>query len=461
MVKMNMRLRLTLTYLLVGLAAITSVLIFMRLDTQRQVRQYMVRGGMVGAEGLVELLEDYHTENGSWENVDRLFRQGMMMHQGLMNVTRQRIQIVDAQGQLFYDNDQRGYGLPPFNAQKLQDGIVLQDANGETSGYLFVDGGGNARDLDSRPLLQRLNSAGLRAALVALVLALFLALLFTDRFLRPVLQLTRAAEKLASGDLGQRVPVQGNDELAVLATTFNGMTTSLQNSEERRRSMTADIAHELRTPLAVQRAQIEAMQDGIYPLNVENLQNLLQQNELLSRLVEDLRTLAMADAGELSLERTWVSVPDLVGRVVERFRAVAENRKLRLEVELVTAPGQDCPQVWGDPMRLEQILNNVFSNALRYTPEGGYISLRSSCSAREVAISVRDSGPGIQPDMLPHVFERFYRADSARDREQGGSGLGLAIAQQLAVAHEGSLEAGNHPDGGAIFTLRLPVKRSN
>jgi len=454
---MNMRTRLTLTYLLVGLVAIISVILFAGLDTRRQVQQYMFRGGMVGAEALVERLEDFYGENQTWDGVDSLFRGGQM-RPGMMMVTRQRIQIVDAQGNLYYDNDQRGYGLPPFTARKLQEGIVLQNTAGETVGYLFVDGGGNARNLDANPLLQRLNSAGLRAAAVALVLAFVTALILSDRFLRPVHAMTRASEKLAAGDLSQRVPVQGQDEFAALAATFNVMTESLQHSEERRRSMTADIAHELRTPLSVQRAQIEAMQDGIYPINNENLQTVLEQNELLVRLVEDLRTLALADDNELALDLTSISVPDLIDRIVERFRAVAENRKVRLEAELVTAAGAECPSLWADPIRLEQVLNNLMSNALRYTPEGGYVSLRVSCDEKEVLISVRDTGPGIQPDMLPHVFERFYRADSSRNREEGGSGLGLAIARQLARAHDGSLDAGNHPDGGAIFTLRLPIR---
>lgn len=454
---MSMRLRLTLTYLLVGLATIASLVLFVRFDTRRQVTQYMMRGGMVGAEALVNRLEDYYSENQGWEDVNRIFQPGMM-YPGMMMVTRQRIQVVDAQGKLQYDNDQRGYSLPPFSARKLQDGIPLGDGNGQTVGYLFVDGGGNARNLDAQPLLQRLNRAAWRAALVGLALALVLALLLANRLLHPVDQLTRAAQRLAAGDLSQRVPVQGNDELSTLAATFNGMTDSLQHSEERRRAMTADIAHELRTPLAVQRAQIEAMQDGIYPLDGEHLQTVFQQNALLTRLVEDLRTLALADAGELSLSRVDVSVPALVDGAIDRFRAVAEGRKIRLESELVTGPGADCLPVWGDPLRLEQILNNLLSNALRYTGEAGCVSVRASCTAREVAISVRDSGPGIQPDMLPHVFERFYRADTSRAREEGGSGLGLAIALQLALAHGGSLDAANHPDGGAIFTLRLPVR---
>jgi two-component system, OmpR family, sensor histidine kinase BaeS len=260
---------------------------------------------------------------------------------------------------------------------------------------------------------------------------------------------------MTAGDLAQRVPVRGSDELATLARTFNSMAASLQGSEERRQAMTADIAHELRNPLSVQRAYLEALQDGIYPVTPENLQPVLDQNILLSRLVEDLRTLALADAGELKLEKTEVDVNSLVACVLERFKLLAENRRIVVSMNLEKTAGQS-PKVWGDPLRLEQILSNLMSNALRYTPEGGSIAVGISPVQDRVEIGVHDSGPGIPQEALPHVFERFYRADRSRSRDEGGSGLGLAIARQLALAHGGELMAANDPRGGALFILRLP-----
>ena len=217
--------------------------------------------------------------------------------------------------------------------------------------------------------------------------------------------------------------------------------------------MTADIAHELRNPLAVQRANLEALQDGIYPPTPENLEPILAQNRLLTRLVEDLQTLALADAGELALERTSADFPALVKRAVDRFQTQARVNRIDLKVSLP----QDCPNIDLDPGRVEQILGNLLSNALRYTPGGGSIEIRVDCSREEVRLTVHDSGPGIPQEAFPHIFERFYRADKGRSRTEGGSGLGLAIARQLARAHGGDLAAENHPQGGAIFTLALPL----
>jgi signal transduction histidine kinase len=223
--------------------------------------------------------------------------------------------------------------------------------------------------------------------------------------------------------------------------------------------MTADIAHELRNPLAVQRANLEALQDGVYPLKSENLAPVLEQNQLLTRLVEDLHTLALAESGQIRLECTPSNFPALVKRVAERFDPQAGAQDIHIQF----TAAKNLPPVELDPGRIEQILNNLIANALRHTQPGGRIELsvglRSSQSGKgEAVLTVRDTGPGIPAEALPHIFERFYRADRSRSRAEGGTGLGLAIARQLAEAHGGSLAASNHPQGGAIFTLVIPQK---
>ena len=272
------------------------------------------------------------------------------------------------------------------------------------------------------------------------------------RLLRPVRDLTSAAQNLAQGDLSQRVPVSGNDELAQLGRDFNQMADALQLAGEARRAMTADIAHELRTPLAVQRANLEALQDGIYTLTPENLTPVLEQNQLLTRLVDDLRTLALVDAGQLALEHSLTDLSALVGHSIERFRPQAEAKQITLSLQAPDA----CQQMLLDPMRIEQVLGNLLSNSLRYIPPKGTIHVNLSCTQGYAELTIHDSGPGIPEEALELIFERFYRADRARSRESGGSGLGLAIARQLAQAHGGTLTAANHPQGGAVFTLRLP-----
>ncbi len=315
----------------------------------------------------------------------------------------------------------------------------------------------------------QLNQALLSAALIAGGLALILALLLAFYLLRPVRELTRAATRMSEGDLTQRVKVGGKDELATLGKAFNHMAASLDEGEQRRQSMTADIAHELRTPLAVQRANLEAMLDGVYPLTTKNLSPVMEQNQLLTRLVADLRTIALADAGELNLNILPTDLNRIVSSVVERFRPQADRQQISLGIELDAA----CPVLEADRDRIEQILINLLNNALHYTPEGGEIRISTSCNtqttgqlagqiARQFAlVEIRDSGSGIPPDALPHIFERFYRVDRSRSREEGGTGLGLAIARKLAEAHGGTLIAANNPEGGALFRLSLPIRRSS
>ncbi len=462
-----MRIRLILAFTLVALVAILAVVVFVRLDTQRQVENYMFRGGMVGAETLVNELETYHAQNGSWQGVEALLNalhggpgggsmgRGRRAGQSMMN---QRLMLIDADGSLVYDTT----GEIPSGTQiengSIRQSIQLVNNRNKTIGYLLVNGGLIFQPGDQQPLIQRLNNAALYAALIALALGLAIALVLSSQLIKPVRNLTRAAEKVAAGDLAQQVPVRGNDELAGLGRSFNTMSDSLRRSEERRQAMTADIAHELRTPLAVQRAHLEALQDGIYPLTVENLQPVMDQTELLGRLVDDLRTLALADAGELALQKEPVELGAFLQEALRPFQSQAAAQNIRLVLECVPADGEQM--VLADRHRLAQILNNLMSNALRHTPDGGQIDVTLRQEGAWAQIEVHDSGRGIPAETLERVFERFYRADKSRSRQEGGTGLGLAIARQLAAVHGGELRAANDPAGGAVFRLRLPKERA-
>lgn len=454
-----MRLRLTLAFVLVALVAIISVILFVRLDTQQQVRAYMFGGGIQGAEGLVTALEDYYQQHGSWQGVETRmagFRSGgPSQGAGRWQGEAGRFLLVDASGQVVWDSTGARMPGSVVELAELQRAIQLYDRQRTLIGSLIVNGGAVFRQGDELPLIQRLNEAALRAGLLAVVIALLAALALAARLIQPIRQLTQAAQQMAAGRLLQQVPVKGKDELAELAQAFNRMSASLRQSEQRRQEMTAEIAHELRTPLAVQRAQLEALLDGVYPLTNENLQPVLDQTRLLSRLVEDLRTLALADAGELTLELEKTNLLSLLQDTLEQFRPAAEVQ--RISFTLKVSPENANPLVEGDPLRLAQIFNNLLSNAIRHTPVGGQVQLTLRKTSDWIEVEVRDSGPGIPPEAVERVFERFYRADRARSRAEGGSGLGLAIARQLAMAQRGSLTAANHPEGGAVFTLRLPA----
>lgn len=450
-----MRVRLILAFVLVALIPIVAITVFARLGVARQVQTYMTSGGMVGLDGLVSSLRDYYIANQTWEGAEDLL-QGMHGNQGrgmgMGGMMAQRLRLIDADRKLVYDTAGLQTVGTLIPAKELVDAVRINNARDKLIGFLWAEGGLGANAGNGERLIQRLNDISLIAGGVALVIAVLLALLMGSWLAEPLQKLEHAARGMSKGDLSQRVTVSGNDELAALGQSFNQMAASLQASEQRRQSMTADIAHELRTPLAVQRAQLEAMQDGIYPLTVENLQIALDQNGTLSRLVEDLRTLALADSRELHLERGPVDMQRLTNDILARFLPVALERSISISLK-----AQDCPKVIGDELRIEQILNNLLANAVRHTPQDGKILIAIACKTSTVETTVHDSGAGIAESALPHLFERFYRADRSRSRDEGGTGLGLAIARQLAELMGGTLTAANHPRGGAIFTLTLPA----
>jgi signal transduction histidine kinase len=291
-------------------------------------------------------------------------------------------------------------------------------------------------------------------SLIATFLAILFAILFTNKLTKPINDLTSAAKTLSHGNLTVRVNEAGNDEIAVLGRSFNEMADSLQQSEERKKAMTADIAHELRSPLAVQRAQIEAMQDGIVPMTVESLQTVLDQTNFLARLVDDLRTLALVDAGELPLEKNEINLVELVGQVVDRFQPKAAQQSVDLRIDKLDVARELT--ILADSDRIVQIFSNLISNALHHTPKNGQIRLSISEDDANIICSVQDSGCGIKEEDLNHLFERFYRGDKSRSHEFSSTGLGLSIARNLARVHGGDLTAANAQEGGAVFTLILP-----
>ncbi|RIH86752.1 sensor histidine kinase [Calidithermus roseus] len=298
-------------------------------------------------------------------------------------------------------------------------------------------------------LLARLRDSQLQAAFFAVLVGLLAGGYLAYRSVTPIRHLTHVTRRYARGEREIRVQVRGSDEIAELGASFNQLADQLAAEEAQKQRMVADIAHELRTPLTVLRGELEALQAGLMEPSPANLGRLIEEVDLLTHLVQDLRLLTQADSGGLSLKLSELELSSLAREVLAAFQARAEAKGVRLEFS-----GAEL-SLTADRERLLQVLYNLLDNALRHTPQGGVVRLEVRAEGSWGLLRVSDSGPGISPEDLPHIFERFYRADRSRTRETGGSGLGLAIAKALVEAHGGQISAGNGPGGGAVFEVRL------
>ena len=266
-------------------------------------------------------------------------------------------------------------------------------------------------------------------------LTLVVGLALSRGMSQPLVKLTAATRAVAAGDLSVRVPIHYHGEVRELAIAFNTMTGELARTDELRRNLTADVAHELRTPLSVIRGKLEGVLDGVYPSTPGHLAPVLEEIKLLGRLVEDLHLLSRAEAGQLPMEKRATDMGALLRDAQVNFGPQAADRGVTLALDLPT----ELPEVMADRRRIAQVLGNLLTNALRYTPSGGRVTLSAAVSEGTVKVTVTDTGPGIPPEDLPFIFERFWRGEKSRSRAGGGAGLGLAIAKHLVQAHGGEI----------------------
>ena len=282
------------------------------------------------------------------------------------------------------------------------------------------------------------------------------SLLWAGRGLRrisaPLGDLLDAASRIAEGDYSQQVVERGTPEVRSLVRAFNGMATRLQVTEEQRRDLMADITHELRTPLTVIQGNLEGILDGVYSADEARLKSLLEETQVLSRLVDDLRTLALAESGSLQLKKEPTDLAVLISETVSAFRAQADVAGVKIDIQ--AEPG--APLLDVDPERIRQVLSNLIANALRYTPRDGFIHVGYKIAAldkeKQAMLTVLDNGVGIAPDVLPNIFNRFYKS-----RDSSGTGLGLPIARHLVEAHDGTITAESEPGKGTIIRIALPI----
>jgi histidine kinase len=292
------------------------------------------------------------------------------------------------------------------------------------------------------------------AATAALVTAILVSTFITRRIVRPIQEMQVASQRIADGRYEERVQVGGEDELAELAHSFNQMVQQLAQTEDRRRQLIGDVAHELRTPLSSIKSVLEGLQDGVLPAESATFLNLQREVGRLQRLVQDLEELSKAEAGQITLELETTNPTTFVQMAVNRLARQFADKGVQLHTKVQA----DLPLVNVDVPRMTQVMLNLLGNALQYTPSGGQVTVRAWAKDHEVHIAVQDNGVGLAAEDLRHVFERFYRVDKSRSRSGGGSGIGLTIARHLVEAHHGRLVATSPGlEQGSTFTITLPV----
>lgn len=450
--------RLMGAFAFVILVGIVVVAVIANQTTTNEFRRFMFRGEMVGEQDLLAELANYYRAHAGWNDVQDLFaRDGGMMNHGqgrgsMMAGMSNRILLADARGIIVADSNQQQLGETLDATVRAAGAPVLVD--GQTVGTLAISGDHMSTPLDSsaQEFLVQVNRSLVLAGAVAGVIALGLGFILFRQITAPLNTLAQASEKIARGDLTARANVTGHDEIAQVARSFNTMADRLAASETARRNMLADIAHELLNPIGVISSHLEAMMDDVFPPDAEHLASVHDETLLLTRLVGDVRQLALADAGQLELHRA----PTDLCALVERTMAATEPQAQEASILLVTRV-TDGPPVNVDAQRIEQCLRNLLSNAIRFTPAGGRVTVSLTHDRQDARIEVSDTGPGIAPDAIPHVFERFWRGDKARARSQGGTGLGLAISKQWIQAHGGRIGVTSQSGQGAIFWFTLPL----
>ena len=368
-------------------------------------------------------------------------------------------------GSLFMASDRPGWGFLPLSgafveARQAQVAPASGDAAASTRKEALAPEGEAPPpgQVAIEPSLDRLaasfQNSLLYAGLAAGAAGILIVSLGTRRALAPVRTLTGVARRLGRGDLSQRVAIRGRDEVGELGDTFNEMAGALEQAERQRRTMTADIAHELRTPLSNVQGYLEAIRNRIVQPDEAIIDTLHEQTLHLSRLVEDLRLAAIVEAGALRLERSAVRVHDVAEETVAAFRTRASQRGVRLELDA----RPDLPEIMADRTRILQVMSNLLENALVHTPDGGSVTISVERAGDDrVRLEVTDTGRGIPPDQLPHVFEQFYRVDPSRSRDTGGAGLGLTIVKRLVDAHGGRVGAESELGRGTRISVELPI----
>ena len=408
-----------------------------------------------------------YREQGGWDFIRQNPRAGRRLLRGIIHDLRQSPGHHAMHEPHMGDNGE----LPLFNRISLLDEskhllagarelgqfaklVPVKSVDGQIIAWLGYNPATGLSDTVDIQFQQSQVNTSIVISLLALLIAAIIAMLLSRQFLMPIKQLVAATRKLGDGELETRVRVESNDEIGRLADDFNQLAESLMQQERARHQWLADIAHELRTPVAVLRGEIEALQDGIRKPTTQSLSSLHDEVMRLNGLIEDLYQLSLSDIGALNYHKSQLHLNGLLRSIIDAFEQQYQQKSIRVSQTI-----DDCEQVYlhADEQRIRQVFANLFQNSIRYTDNNGQINIRCECDSQNATIHWIDSTPGVSDEALPKLFDRLYRVDPSRDRKSGGAGLGLSICKNIVSAHDGSIEAQHSELGGLHLIIKLPL----
>ncbi|WP_339060342.1 ATP-binding protein [Tepidibacillus marianensis] len=408
-----------------------------------------------------ETLTEYYQFYGKWDDVQQVLensiglvqnRKGPMWKNGSPISRMSEIQLIlaDKAGRVIADSEKKWIGKNSQDVPGVHEDLLL---NGQKIGELIIDRDRSVGLLSlEQQFLNSTNKSLLLGTAISVVAAVLFGILIASKFTKPLENLMTGIRQLAKGDTSYRVKVNTKDEFSQLSEAFNDMSKKLEQNEEIRKQLVADVAHELRTPLSILRGQLESIQEGAIDPSQEVILQLNDEVIRLTRLVSDLQQLSLAEAGKLVLNKQMTNLNQMIEKIMFHFEWLAEEKHIHLGFVAAEEIEMEI-----DPDRITQVIVNLLGNALRHTPDHERVMIElSQQKSSQVLITVKDTGPGIDEELLPYIFDRFYRTDSSRSRDQGGTGLGLSIAKGFVEAHGGNISVESKKDQGTKFIIQLP-----
>jgi len=438
--------RLSLAFAVIILVTVGTIYFFVSQRIAVEMEYYKTISAQYRSDQILSRLYLHYWDKGSWEDVQSVVE--------ALGVSGTHIILVGTNGTVIGDSKKDLLGTNYTDSQQSSLNMTL---GGQFLGKLYISSDPAAEPYVA-PFLRlstSINRSLLLGGSVAIAIALLLTFVLSRRMTSPIGALAKAARRLGRGDLSQRVQLQGEGEVAALAQAFNSMAADLEHAEQLRRNLVADVAHELRTPLSNIQGYLEAIRDGVIKPDAATIHSLNEEAVLLSRLVNELQELSLAEAGELKLVYQAEDITKLVKQAVTPWQPQLAAKEISLSLDLP----DNLPLVNIDWQRVNQVLHNLLENAVAYTHKGGTINVAAITQGDWVEVSVSDTGEGIPAEDLPHIFERFYRVDKSRARATGGSGLGLTIAKRLVEAHGGKITVQSKLGKGSRFSFTLPIAK--